>query len=267
MSHAPKSSSSRVEQVYSFAIRLYPAQFREMYADAMKQSLRDALADSSLPRPALLRTLLKDLIQSLIKENLAMLHQTISRPNLLYNALVLIALCTAISLGFVIIEQQSLRQSANDPQLGMATDLAIRLARGISPTAAVPNDQTDMDLSLSPFVIAYDEQGKVLASSAQLNGTAPQLPQGVLNYMRTHREERVTWAPQRYVRIAAVILRVGGQHGGIVVAGRNLRDVEARKNLLLQMAVLVWLGLLGIIFVGTFLFGWLNRPPKVVSAA
>ena len=191
---------------------------------------------------------------------------SISRPTLLYNALVLIALCTAISLGFVIVEQQSLRQSANDPQLGMATDLAIHLARGASPTATVPNDQTDMDVSLSPFVIAYDEQGKALASSAQLNGAVPQLPQGVLNYVRTHGEERITWAPRRDVRIASVILHVAGPHSGIVLAGRNLREVEARKNLLLQLTTLVWLGLLGIIFVGTFLFGWMTRAPKLTPA-
>jgi hypothetical protein len=255
-----------IERAYAATLWLYPASFRESYSDAMLQSLHDALADSSLPRPALLRTLLKDLIQSLIKENLAMLRETISRPTLLYNALVLMALCTAICLGFVVIEQQALRQSANDPQLGIATDLAIRLARGISPAVAVPNDKTDMDLSLSPFVIAYDEQGKVLASSAQLNGAVPQLPQGVLDYMRTHREDRITWAPQRYVRIASVILHVSGPQGGFVVAGPNLREIEARKDLLMQLAVLVWLGLIGIIFVGTFLFGWLTRTPKPAAA-
>jgi len=255
-------SSNRIEGAYRAAIRLYPATFRESYADAMLQSLRDALADSSLPRPALLLTLLKDLTQSLIKENLSMLRETISRPTLLYNALVLIALCTAMSLGFVIIEQQSLRQSANDPQIGMATDLASHLAKGTSPSTAVPNDQTDMDASLSPFVIVYDEQGKVLASSAQLNGKVPQLPQGVLNYVRGHGEERITWAPRRDVRIASIVLHVAGPQGGFVVAGRNLREIEARKDLLMQLAAVVWLGLLGIIFVGTFLFGWLTRSPR-----
>jgi len=108
-----------IERAYAASLWLYPASFRESYADAMLQSLRDALADSNLSRLALLRTLLKDLIQSLIKENLAMLRETISRPTLFYNALVLIALCTAICLGFVVIEQQALRQSANDPQLGI----------------------------------------------------------------------------------------------------------------------------------------------------
>lgn len=118
MNQSMPRASRHIERAYQAALWLYPAGFRESYADAMLQSLRDALADASLPRPALLRTLLKDLIQSLIKENLAMLRETISRPTLLYNALVLIALCTAICLGFVVIEQQALRQSANDPQLG-----------------------------------------------------------------------------------------------------------------------------------------------------
>jgi hypothetical protein len=266
MIHSSATSSLRIERAYELALYLYPVHFRERYADAMIQSLRDALADSSLPRPAFLRTLLKDLIQSLIKENISMLHETFSRPLLLYNALVLIALFSALTLGFVIIEQGSLRQSANDPQLGMAADLASRLARGISPESAVPNDQTDMDASLSAFVIAYDEQGQVLASSAQLSGSVPQLPSGVLDFVRKNGEERITWAPRRGVRIASVVRHVAGPRGGFVLAGRNLREIEARKQVILEQAALVWLGLLGIIFLGTFVFGWLTRTPKTVAA-
>jgi hypothetical protein len=266
MIHSSPTSSLRIERAYELALRLYPVRFRECYADAMIQSLRDALADSSLPRPAFLRTLLKDIIQSLIKENLSMLHETVSRPVLLYNALVLIALFSALTLGFVIIEQGSLRQSANDPQLGMAADLASRLARGIAPAAAVPNDLTDMDASLSAFVIAYDEQGQALASSAQLNGSVPQLPRGVLDFARRNGEERVTWAPRRGVRIASIVRHVAGPQGGFVLAGRNLREIETRKQVVLEQATLVWLGLLGIIFVGTFVFGWLTRAPRPVAA-
>ena len=262
MTQPSPRSSMRIEGAYQFAICLYPVQFRESYESAMLQSLRDALGDPTLPRHTFLRTLLKDLIQSLIKENLAMLRETVSRPVLVYNALVLIALFSALTLGFVIIEQNSLRQSANDPQLGMATDLASRLARGTSASASVPNDQTDMDASLSAFVIAYDEQGQVLASSAQLNGAVPQLPRGVLDFVRRNGEERVTWAPRRDVRIASVVRHVSGARGGFVLAGRNLREIESRKDLVLEQAALVWLGLLGILFVGTFFFGWLTRAPS-----
>jgi hypothetical protein len=261
-----KTSTVWLERAYALAILLYPAAFRECHAEPMRQSLRDAIADSGLPRSDLFRTLLKDLIQSLIKENLAMTRDTFSRPALLYNALVLGALCTALSLGFLVIEQQSLRQTANDPQLGMAMDLASHLARGVSATSAVPNSETDMDASLSPFVIAYDEQGLVLASSARLNGSVPPLPRGLLDYVRQHGEDRITWAPRHDVRIASVIRHVDGPKGGFVLAGRNLRETESRKNLLMKMAVLVWLSLLGIIFAGTFLFGWFTRKPSTALA-
>jgi hypothetical protein len=260
------ANSARIEYSYRLALYLYPVCFRERNQAAMMQSLRDALADGDLPRPALLQTLLKDIIESLLKENFVMLRETISRPILLYNALVLLALFTVLSLGFVVIEQQAMRQSANDPQLGMAADLADRLAHGAAPASAISSDQIDMDASPSAFVIAYNEQGLVLASSAQLNGTVPALPRGVLEFARTHGEERVTWAPRRDVRIASIVRHVAGPQGGFVLAGRNLREIEARKDLIFQMAALVWLGLIGIIFVGTFLFGWLTRTPRPVAA-
>jgi hypothetical protein len=259
-------NSTRVEDFYRLALYLYPVRFRERNQEAMMQSLRDALFDCDLPRPALLQTLVKDLLESIIKENFAMLRETISRPILLYNALVLLALFTVLSLGFVVIEQQALRQSANDPQLGMAADLAGRLAHGATPASAISSDQIDMDASPSAFVIAYNEQGQVLASSAQLNETVPALPRGVLEFARIHGEERVTWAPRRDVRIASVVRHVAGPEGGFVLAGRNLREIEARKDLIFQMAALVWLGLIGIIFVGTFLLGWLTRTPSPVAA-
>ena len=259
-------AASLIEQAYGLAILLYPVQFRESHGDAMQQSLRDAMADPDLPKSELFSTLLIDLVQSLLKENLAMLRETFSRPQLLLSALVLMALCTALSLGFVVIEWGAMRQSANDPQLGMVTDLASRLERGTSASAAIPNDQIDMDASLSPFVIAFDEQGQVLASSAQLDGSVPSLPRGVLDYARTHGEERVTWAPRRGVRIASIVQHLKGPRGGFVLAGRNLREVESRKSYVMQMAAFVWLGLLGILTAGTFLFGWITHAPKPAAA-
>lgn len=62
---------SRLERLYVSALRLYPARFQSAYADPMQQAFRDALADTSLPRPVLLRTVLHDLVTSVIQENLA----------------------------------------------------------------------------------------------------------------------------------------------------------------------------------------------------
>jgi hypothetical protein len=257
-------SALLLERTYGVAIWLYPVRFRESHGAAMKQSLRDALADSELSKKTFLLTLIEDLIRSLLKENLTMFQATVSRPVLLYVAIVFTVLCTALSLGFVIIEQGMLRQTANDPQIGMATDLAARLDRGADIGSAIPNDQVDMDASLTPFEITFDEKGQVLASSAQLNGTVPLLPSGVLDHVRAHGEERLTWAPRRDVRIASVVKHL--HQGGFVLAGRNLREIESRKTQILQMATLVWLGLVAIIVSGTFVFGWLSWPPRPALA-
>ncbi len=74
-------------------------------------------------------------------------------------------------------EQQNLRLSANSPQVQMA----------------------------------YDAAGSVAASSGALGGEAPSMPAGVLEYAAGHGEDRVTWMPNATVRLAAVVVRVGGQ--------------------------------------------------------
>jgi hypothetical protein len=232
----------------------------------MLQSLRDALADPGLPKAILVPTLLSDLTESLVKENLAVLQETFSRPAMIYNALLLAALSTVFCFGFSLLPQQVLRQQANDPQLELAGNLAVRLEHGASPSTLIPSEQIDMDSSLSSFVIAYDEQGRVLASSGQLQGSVPALPQGIFNYVRKHGEDRVTWAPQPGVRIASIVRHVAGPSGGFVLAGRNLREVEFRKDLTLKLAIVVWIAMLGTIATGTFLFGWFNRTQKPAAA-
>jgi hypothetical protein len=145
----------------------------------------------------------------------------------------------------------------------MAGDLAARLEQGIAPAEAVPAGSVDIARSLSPFVIAYDDQGQPLGSNAQLNGQTPTPPKGVFEYTRIHGEERISWQPvlgrEHGVRIAAVIERVNGPHPGFVLAGRNMREVEAREQQVEQMAGLAWIAMLGLIFLGTAAFGWTTR--------
>jgi hypothetical protein len=252
-----------LERIYAQALRLYPARFREAYGAAMRQTLRDALRDRSLSRRTLIPLVLRDLVTSLAKEHLAMLRDTFLRPALLFNAMVLAAISTVLALALYTIPQQVLRQGANDPQIQLAGDLAARLEQGVAPADAVPAGSVDIARSLSPFVIAYDDQGRPLASQAQLGGKTPVPPSGIFSYVRLHGEERISWQPilgrEHGVRIAAVIVRVNGPQPGFVLAGRNMREVEAREQQVEQMAGLAWIAMLGLILLGTVAFGWTTR--------
>ena len=259
MTQSPPQNN-RLEWLYSAALMLYPPPFREAYAPAMRQTFSDALQDRTLSRRTLIPLVLRDLATSLAKEHLAMLRETFSRPALLFNALVLTALATGLALALNTIPQQVLRLGANDPQIAMAGDLVARLEQGIAPAEAVPAGSVDLSRSLTPFLIAYDDRGRPMASQAQLDGKTPTPPSGVFDNVRQHGEDRISWQPRRDVRIAAVIQRVNGPQPGFVLAGRNMREVESRETLVGQLAGLTWIGMLGVILIGTAVFGWFSRP-------
>jgi hypothetical protein len=56
------------------------------------------------------------------------------------------------------------------------------------------------------------------------------------------------------------VRRVDDAQPGFLFAGRNMREVEAREDQAGQMAGLTWIGMLGVILVGTVVFGWYTRP-------
>jgi len=256
---------NKADKIYALAIGLYPRRFREAYAFPMRQAFRDAWSDNALPRLHLLNLLAKDLITSLAKEYLNMFRETYARPALIFNAVILAGISTGIALALYAIPQQVLRNGANDPQIQLATDAVAMLESGAPPSEAISAGNVDMARSLAPFIIAYDDQGKPLASQARLSGGIPVLPAGVFDYVRQHGEERVSWQPilgtTRGVRIAAVVERVGGAHPGFVLAGRSLREVEVREAQVRQMAGLTWIGMIALIVIGTLSYGWLTRPP------
>jgi hypothetical protein len=263
-------STETLERIYAQALRLYPARFRAAHGASMRQTFRDALRDRSLSRRALIPLVLRDLVTSLAKEHFAMLRDTFLRPALLFNTVVLAGISTVLAVALYTIPQQVLRQGANDPQIQMATDLTTFLDRygvtgGLNQGALLQSGGVvDIAHSLSPFLIVYNDQGQPLGSNAQLNGQTPAPPIGVFEYTRVHGEERISWQPvlgrEHGVRIAAVVQRVNGPQPGFVLAGRNMREVEAREQQIEQMAGLAWIAMLGLILLGTAAFGWYSRP-------
>jgi hypothetical protein len=155
-------------------------------------------------------------------------------------AVVIIGTC---GLGYLLAQQAS-RQGLNDPQIQMAQDAAAALSAGATPQALLPQYTTDIGASLAPFMIIYDDSGNVIASTGSLHAQIPDLPPGVLEYTRINGEDRVTWQPEAGVRIAAVVVRSEGSQPGFVLAGRNMREVEARIEQFGQLTLLALLATL-----------------------
>jgi hypothetical protein len=133
--------------------------------------------------------------------------------------------------------QQLLRQSANDPQVQLSEDIASSLSSGKSAEELISPKPVEISTSLSPFVMVFDESGKVIFSNALLDGQIPQYPAGVFDYVRQQGQDRVTWQPRPGVRQATVVNRfISPGRSGYVVVGRSLRESEDRSDFFLKIA-------------------------------
>jgi len=154
--------------------------------------------------------------------------------------------------------QQSLRMGANDPQIQMAEDAASQLNTGASVESVIPSNKVEIADSLAPFVIVFDQSGKVLASSATLHGAVPIYPSGVLDYTRQKGQDRVTWQPEVGVRMATVVV---SYKNGLVLAGRSLLEVEIRETQVEQLSILAMLAI-WIVTLIVIVLGELTGPKK-----
>jgi len=77
----------------------------------------------------------------------------------------------------------------------------------------------------------YDDSGKNIITTAQLNGQTPDLPKDIFDKLKsTKAETRFTWEPKTGVRVATVILPYSSTNSnGYVLVGRSLREIESRE--------------------------------------
>jgi hypothetical protein len=169
------------------------------------------------------------------------------------------ALISFVCLLSYVLVQQNFRQTANDPQVQIAEDIAQAIGTGVSPQEIVsPGVQTvDIATSLDPYVIIFNASGTILASSATLHGQPPTLPQGVSASVIQHGgEDRFTWQPAPGVRSAVVVDHVaasGNSPESFVLAGRSIREIEIREENTAHIAGLGWIAGLVVMF-GIILF-------------
>jgi hypothetical protein len=156
--------------------------------------------------------------------------------------LIIAALVTLQVLLVGVAVQQNYRQSANDPQIAAASDVASALAQG-APVDAIAQQPIDISKSLEVFPIVYDSSGKVAASGATLGSNSNlTVPSSVLAYAKAHGSDRFTWEPQKGVRVAAVVVPYSASGtNGYVLIGRNIQQIEQRENMLTVMVLVAWI--------------------------
>src|ERR1035437_11201594 len=84
-------------------------------------------------------------------------------------AIVTTGLCALI---FLVI-QQDLRIGANDPQIQITEDVARQIETGQNPVDFIPPIKVEISKSLANYIMIFDEKGKLIDSSAVLDGKDP----------------------------------------------------------------------------------------------
>jgi hypothetical protein len=170
--------------------------------------------------------------------------------------------------------QQVYRTDLDDPQIQMAEDGALTIAKGGVPADVVPHGTAleDMQASLAPWVAVFDQNGTPLESSATLNNAPPQLPKGVFDISTWSKapmflqngmqETRFSWQPQPDVRQAVVLVKV--QNGMYVASGRNMRDVEQRIEHEGELIFAGWVVTLGALLLASYIGWWLLTKKKTL---
>lgn len=149
--------------------------------------------------------------------------------------------------------QSLYRSTANDPQIAVAQTIVSKLEEGQSFEDVIPTDSYDIAKSGESFVMVYDEQGEPLLSSGYLHDEIPLLPSGVFDFTKQHGEDRISWLPERGVRVALIVRHFSGSgsdiDSGFVAVGRSLFETEKRISQLTYLLLSGWLISMATIFV------------------
>lgn len=188
-------------------------------------------------------------------------NRLVQRPITFYTLALALVLTLAGGVAAVTM-QQMLRRGADQPQIDMADWYAGEIGSGEAPGNVIPPGYVDLERSLQPFVIFYDDHGKAGTGTGYLDQSLPVLPVGVLEFTRSHGSDNVTWQPVPGIRIASVIKHVTGKGSGFILAGRSLRPVEEQENLLRRMFIGGWIVLMLLLLGGASLLNRLQGRPQ-----
>lgn len=226
-------------RLYGLVLRLYPAAFRERYATEMLEAARREQAEGNAGFGF---GLAWDTALSLLREHGR--AAAAGRPGYV----VLCAMfCSVLLLGVYVVKQQILRRGADDQPEQITVRVCGELAHGADAATVLSGPKQELSspewlAGTSAFGAVYDADGKALASDATLWGGLPQPPHGIFNVIRDRGLYKVTWQPQRGIRVALTGQPLPG--GGYVLAGQSLIPGEARTARFSTLMRWVWLAML-----------------------
>jgi hypothetical protein len=227
--------------LYRLALGLYPSAFRERYAAEMLGSARQLAADAP-NKSRFAAALAWDTFLSLVREHMRLASPL--KPIFLFAFAVFFSV---LLLAVSVFHQQVLRRGADRQPEQLATTLSEQLAHSDNRSLTLPGPTQDLGSrawlgSNATFAAVYDASGQVVASNATFDSALPQPPRGIFSTIRARGLYKVTWQPQRGVRIALTGREISG--GGFVLAGQSLLSAEARTARFDLFLKLMWAVLL-----------------------
>ncbi|MBX4187045.1 MAG: hypothetical protein KW802_02170 [Candidatus Doudnabacteria bacterium] len=146
--------------------------------------------------------------------------------------------------------QNSLRRSADNPQIQLARDTAAALASGTQPELIAK--QIDLEKSLASFIAVYDKAGNPISSNGILYGVMPMPPKGLFDWVHKFGEHHVSWQTKTDLRFALILVPVPDNSGRVVASGRNLLEVEKLERRIFMESAIAWLFLMTVAWTGIF---------------
>jgi hypothetical protein len=248
--------------LYGYVLLLYPRRLRLEYREQILLSLRDAYDDCPTGKGRFWFNSFLDLLYSSLSERLYMSRDHVFRQPIAYYTLALALVLTLAGGVTAVTMQQMLRRGTDQPQVDMADWYAGEIGSGEAPGNVIPPGYVDLERSLQPFVIFYDDYGRAGTGTGYIDQSLPTPPSGVLEFVRHHGSENLTWQPRPGIRIASVIKHITGKGSGFILAGRSLRPVEEQESLLRRMFIGGWIGLMLLLLGGAFLLTRIQGRPQ-----
>lgn len=147
--------------------------------------------------------------------------------------------------------QHSLRLAANDPQIELAEDISLRLARGADPQTILTQPAINLRTSVSTYVMVFNRVQEPVVVTALLDNQEVKPPVELFNLTEKNGQTRFTWQPAPGVKSAVVMQYFDDQQTGYLLVGRSLRETDYRITEITQTIMAGWLMIMALSLVCT----------------